>query len=470
MSNDSKTTRSKEVLSFLDQLDTDLKTPGAAVAVSQDARHEAEQHPETQAQVNVEEFTANQEPPSATTDEAEKTIAYLQNLALKKSSRGATPVSTSPAPDKGKQRELSGDAETPQQPQPQAEHAPTQPPAPPSGWGSWFTAAQTQAQAALAQAREVAEHTATTATHTPAPEWKSRLGGFVKGAGLDRLAHDLATQGKHALSEVYKAVVPPLASAEVLDVWVSHDMVGYDGIADVVYAGLAKSLELIEGGELVVNTQKSTESTRDINLLDNLDAATQLTQERLNALLEAEAELKEKKKLALSKKNESDNEIVHEHAHAQNEKDKRQDSNTHNEHDVLTQSHANPHTPIKLRVQPYTERSPRPVVQMNSVEGAEKEYVCIRFMLTLVDSAHGVECASFSQSLPLSWIEEESSRQGDDKVNYLIWIEGALIGVIKSAVEHIALDYLRKRNIDVTTLANNLDWSAATAQIPVSDY
>lgn len=229
MSDEKKTTRSKEVLSFLDQLDTDLKTPGAAIAVSQDEHHEPEQHPESQHM---------EEPQSASTDEAEKTIAYLQNLALKKSSTSSprlddgnkTPTNTgSPVMDKGKQREEASDAAVEKS----------------SGWGSWFSAAQSQAQAALAQAKVVAEQTAASNQininpAAAAPEWKNKLGGFVKGAGLDKIAHELAMQGKHALSEVYNAVVPPITDTEELEVWVSHDMVGYDGIADVVYSGLAK--------------------------------------------------------------------------------------------------------------------------------------------------------------------------------------------------------------------------------------
>lgn len=229
MTGEQKTTRSKEVLSFLDQLDTDLQTPGAAIAVSQDAHHEKEEHPESQ---------NNEEPQSATTEEAEKTIQYLQNLALKKSAssprlndEGAkTPTNTgSPVLDKGKQREDS------------VEEKPAS-----GGWGSWLSAAQSQATAALAQAKHVAEQTtakqnAINALNAAnAPEWKNKLGGFVKGAGLDKIAHELAVQGKHALHDIYNAVVPPISDTEVLEVWVSHDMVGYDGITDVVYSGLSK--------------------------------------------------------------------------------------------------------------------------------------------------------------------------------------------------------------------------------------
>ncbi|TIC01055.1 hypothetical protein E3Q17_01997 [Wallemia mellicola] len=433
--NEKKTTRSKEVLSFLDQLDTDLKTPGAAISVSQDSSHEKEHHPESE---------KYEEPQSAQTEEAEKTIQYLQNLALKKNASSPrlddkTPTG-SPTLDKGKQRETASE-----------EHIAEKP----TGWGSWFSAAQTQAQAALAQAKHVAEQTtakqnAMNALHAAnAPEWKNKIGGLVKGAGLDKIAHDLAEQGKHALSDIYNAVVPPISDAELLEVWVSHDMVGYDGITDVVYSGLSKHLDLIQGGELIVNSQKTDkeEKNRNLNLLDNISAALQLTEERLNALIEAEEEVFNEKKKA---EQGTSSEIA-------DEKD--------NEEQSVKRTH------IKLRVQPYIERSARPQLQITSVEGGEKEDVRLRFLITLVDKAHGLQCSSYSQSLPLSWLEEEEKRVDEDKMNYLMWIENTLIGVLKGSIENISIDYLRKRKIDVTKLSsNNIDWTAAQAQIPISDY
>ena len=216
-----------------------------------------------------------------------------------------------------------------------------------------------------------------------------------------------------------------------------------------------QSLELIQGGELIVNSQKTdkSEENRNINLLDNVAAALQLTEERLNVLLEAEQEVLDAREKEKKEKEQSTS----------------SDKQTETEIDVEDKLQIK-RTFIKLRVQPYIERNARPHLNIDSVEGDNKEDVRVRFLLTLVDKAHGLQCSTYSQALPLSWIEEESARQGDDKLNYLVWIEGALIGVIKSAVENISIDYLRKRKIDVTRLSNTVDWSTASAQIPVSDY
>lgn len=208
---------------------------------------------------------------------------------------------------------------------------------------------------------------------------------------------------------------------------------------------------MIQGGQLIVNSQKTdkSEDNRNINLLDNVGAAIQLTEERLNTLLEVEEGfLKEKK-----------------------EKETKQGTSSDvSQNDGQDEQPQVKRTLIKLRVQPFIERNARPKLSINSSEGDEKEDVRLTFLLTLVDKQHGLQSSTYSQSLPLCWIEEEEKRQGEDKLNYLTWIESALIGVIKSATENISIDYLRKRNIDVTRLSNNIDWTAAQAQIPISDY
>lgn len=43
-----------------------------------------------------------------------------------------------------------------------------------------------------------------------------------------------------SLTELINAVAPPIAEHEVIQVSLSHDMVGYDGVETLVYRGLAK--------------------------------------------------------------------------------------------------------------------------------------------------------------------------------------------------------------------------------------
>jgi Family of unknown function (DUF5427) len=42
------------------------------------------------------------------------------------------------------------------------------------------------------------------------------------------------------MTDLLNAVAPPIAEHEVIQVWLSHDMVGYEGVESLVYSALAK--------------------------------------------------------------------------------------------------------------------------------------------------------------------------------------------------------------------------------------
>jgi hypothetical protein len=41
-------------------------------------------------------------------------------------------------------------------------------------------------------------------------------------------------------TDLINAVAPPIAEHEVIQVWLSHDMAGYDGVEELVYRAMAK--------------------------------------------------------------------------------------------------------------------------------------------------------------------------------------------------------------------------------------
>ena len=440
-----KNTRSREVMTFLDQLDTDLKTPAAAISSSQESNERKDEA----------------EPQSATTEEAEKTIAYLQNLATtkkasspklgnsqvsqkeNKESDDQTPTN-SPMINKGKGREEHSKSDDKNDENNSDKNS--------NGggyWSSWFSVAQTQASAALQQAKETAaKQNIVQNPPVNTNEWRAKLGGFVKGAGLDKIAHDLAQTGKTALTDIMNVVIPPITDQEVLEVWISHDLVGYDGITDVVYNGLSKTLENISGGQLIVNSTKSdsNDDLRNLNPLDNINAAIQLTEERLNLLLEVDDEQQQS-----NENNSSESSKV---------KQEDQESNEHNSDPVKR-------TPLKLRIQPYIERTTKCKLNIKSKDESKEEKY-LKFMLTLVDKVHGLQSTSYSQSIPLEWLEGEHGREGDDKLDYLAWLEDSLINILKLTIENVGTDYIRKRQVDVTKLVQKADWTAAQAQIPIT--
>jgi hypothetical protein len=54
------------------------------------------------------------------------------------------------------------------------------------------------------------------------------------------LGQDLRSTTIKSLTDLLNAVAPPIAEHEVIQVSLSHDMIGYDGIENLVYRGLDK--------------------------------------------------------------------------------------------------------------------------------------------------------------------------------------------------------------------------------------
>jgi hypothetical protein len=52
--------------------------------------------------------------------------------------------------------------------------------------------------------------------------------------------NDLRKVGLSTLTDILNVVAPPISEHEVLQVWLSHDMQGYEGIETVVYSGFSR--------------------------------------------------------------------------------------------------------------------------------------------------------------------------------------------------------------------------------------
>lgn len=51
---------------------------------------------------------------------------------------------------------------------------------------------------------------------------------------------DLKSVGMSTFTEILNVVAPPIAEHEVIEIWLSHDMRGYDGVESLVYECMAK--------------------------------------------------------------------------------------------------------------------------------------------------------------------------------------------------------------------------------------
>lgn len=56
----------------------------------------------------------------------------------------------------------------------------------------------------------------------------------------DHPGQDFKRVGLSTLNDLLNVVAPPISEHEVIQVWLSHDMQGYDGIETLVYRSLAR--------------------------------------------------------------------------------------------------------------------------------------------------------------------------------------------------------------------------------------
>ena len=55
-----------------------------------------------------------------------------------------------------------------------------------------------------------------------------------------RLGKDLRRVGLSTFNDILNAVAPPISEHEVIQVWLSHDMQGLDGVETLVYSALTR--------------------------------------------------------------------------------------------------------------------------------------------------------------------------------------------------------------------------------------
>ncbi|GAA5865314.1 hypothetical protein JCM1840_001524 [Sporobolomyces johnsonii] len=326
---------------------------------------------------------------------------------------------------------------------PPATEAPAAPAAAAGGWGwssVWSSASNVVQQAShvVQQARTAAEEQVKTATQSSggiaggigglgeglmkalgeneqAKKWSEGVIGLAKGANLDQLGKDLKSTTLKSLTDLLNAVAPPIAEHEVIQVSLSHDMVGYDGVETLVYRGLAKIMDQIEGGTLVVN--KGTEEkpreqadqdddVRDLNLVDGLTEGWKLAEASLDQLIKATYAPP-----APPAANPDGGITV----------------------PVTT-------CPVYMRIQPCL--APVPFLPSSSVSPSSDSSSpnagkALFFLLILRDPTHRLVHQSLSQSLPAAWLDipfEENE-----------WVEDQMVEVIRRSVEVIGQEYITHR-------------------------
>ncbi|KAG9314572.1 maintenance of telomere capping protein 1 [Chiua virens] len=158
------------------------------------------------------------------------------------------------------------------------------------GWG--WSNVWSGASAAYQQARSVVdEQVKNLPKNEQVTKWGEGVLEYAKTAQLDKLGQDFKRVGLSTLTDILNVVAPPISEHEVIQVWLSHDMQGYDGIETLVYRSMARVMEQVEGGDLIVNRgeeskpKDSSNSVRELSVVDGYDAALKLAQANLDELI-----------------------------------------------------------------------------------------------------------------------------------------------------------------------------------------
>ncbi|KAG0151644.1 hypothetical protein CROQUDRAFT_651081 [Cronartium quercuum f. sp. fusiforme G11] len=255
-----------------------------------------------------------------------------------------------------------------------------------------------------------------------ARKWKEGVMGYVKASGIDQLGKDIHATGLKSLTDIMNMVAPPIAEHEIIEVQLSYDMIGYDGIETLVYRSLSKVMEQVEGGDLVLNKGEE-EKPKDRSADDperDLQAVEGMTEGYKLALANLEQIIKRKSKSI--------------------ETDDVSESGASSKGPPIT------HCPVFVRIQPVISTLPglslsQPALlddlpaQRAGINVTEEKHLF--FLILLRDVNNSLDHATLTQSMPAAWLDipfEENE-----------WVEEIMVEVIRRGTEVIGQQYVNGR-------------------------
>ncbi|QRV86596.1 maintenance of telomere capping protein 1 [Ceratobasidium sp. AG-Ba] len=291
----------------------------------------------------------------------------------------------------------------------------------PSGWG--WGSVWTSASAALQQARTVVEEqaknlppipTAAAARTEQARKWSEGMMDYIKTTQFDKISQDLKNVSLSTLHEIMNAVAPPISEHEVIQVWLSHDMEGYEGIESLVYRSLAKIMEQVEGGDLIVNRGNESRpkeglTERDLNAVHSYDEAIKLAEAEIAELVKARAAQAPEKPKSPTLQNPTTYSTVY----------------------IRVQPFFSPSLPTKIPSLPGAESTESPVPAEPRAEQQQ-----LQFLLYLVDPLHQLAHATVTQGVAAGWLGLWDAHD---------WVESTVVEVLRVGVEVMGQHYVADR-------------------------
>ena len=193
-------------------------------------------------------------------------------------------------------------------------------------------------------------------------------------------------------------------------------MKGYEGVESLVYRALARIMEQVEGGDLVVNrgnesrpAETTSGNERDMGAVEGLETALKLAAADLEELIKSET-LQAK----VSK--------------AQTSNEDKQSSNP------------TTYSSVFLRIQPFLS-SPIPAPKLPNADETESTTPAtppqqLQFVLHLVDPRHNIAHTTITQTVPAVWLEIWDDYE---------WVEDLVVDVLRVGVEIVGEEYLVSR-------------------------
>ncbi|KDN38030.1 hypothetical protein K437DRAFT_240305 [Tilletiaria anomala UBC 951] len=307
-------------------------------------------------------------------------------------------------------------------------------------WGAWGSV-WTQATKLADNARAELEKRANSeqAKELSAKGWgfAQNMRGLLQETGLEKIGADLTQVGRKGWTDIINAVAPPIAAHEIIQVTLSHDMIGYDGISEVVFRTLTRVMEQHAGDssteqQLVVNKPPKSEAPatsstpsasakpadadveRDINAVEGFEEAVKVAEVNVEQLIKASS--------FSSSASSSQNAKGKEAEKAAQPADASAKTSSSN-------SVALPITtcPVYVRIQPCV--APLPWGRSLS------KY--LYFIILLKDPSNGLDHQTISQAVPQTWLEVPFEQNA--------WVEQGLTDVLEVALSVIGQDYVNGR-------------------------
>ncbi|KIY63667.1 hypothetical protein CYLTODRAFT_438460 [Cylindrobasidium torrendii FP15055 ss-10] len=391
----------EEALQLLDDLDsfTPLAKPldESAPAPGQGPSVQGE----AEALAFIDEITQKSaEPTRITTSHLERPTSRAGTPTLRKSTERVR-LGSSNTPPSSKPSTPTPAGRTPSSVDPAAQQA--------GGWG--WGSVWTSASAAIQQARTVVDEQV---KHLPnneaARKWGEGVYEYAKTAQLDKLGQDFKRVGLTTLTDLLNVVAPPISEHEVIQIWLSHDMLGYEGVETLVYRSMARILEQVEGGDLVVNRgeesrpKDSDGKERDLNAVEGYEAAVKLAQANLDELIKLKNTSKPKEQAA------SQTQVPVSYSY------------------------------VYLRVQPFFTSYALPAKPSEdaTASGPKEDSVQqqLQYLLYLSDPSHELVHTTVTQSVPGTWLALWDQHE---------WVEDLVAETLRVGIEVVGQDYVVAR-------------------------